>query len=134
MNTLRYARTELKKYFNLVTGSSKFNIKFIVDEKGNDFDDEIEISVVSGKGYIKGSNERSILIGVYKLFYELGCRFVRPGKNGEIIVKRNIKDITVNKFYKPQSRYRAICSEGAISEENIIDMVEWLPNRIVDYS
>ena len=127
MDTLNYAKQELNKYFNAVTGFENLKIRLIVEEKGNQFDDEMEIRVEKGEGYIKGSNEHAVLIAVYRFFYELGCRFIRPGKDGEIIVKRALEECTVSKNYKPRYRYRAICSEGAISEENVIDMVEWLP-------
>lgn len=57
----------------------------------------------------------------------MGCRFIRPGKDGEVIVKRSITDCSVNKSYRSENRYRGVCSEGAISEQNVIDMIEWLP-------
>ena len=126
MNTINYAQSELKKYCYAVIGED-CKIDLVNANYGNAFDDQIEIDVVKGEGKIVGSNARAVLIGVYKLFYELGCRFVRPGKNGEILVKKDKKDCTVKKSYFPKTRYRAICSEGAISEQNVIDMVEWLP-------
>ena len=126
MNTINYAQSELKKYCDAVIGQ-ECEIELINTDCGNPFDDNIEIDVCHGKGVIKGSNPRAVLIGVYKFFYELGCRFVRPGKDGEILVKKAKEDCTVKKSYMPQNRYRAICSEGAISEQNVIDMVEWLP-------
>ena len=127
MKTIDYAKNELKKYYKSVTGCDDVPIRLVVKKEGNEFDDLIDINVVKGEGEIKGSNERAVLIGVYKYFYELGCRFIRPGKDGEIIVKRDAGGCTVVKSYKPEYRYRGICSEGAISEENVKDMVEWLP-------
>lgn len=126
MNTTEYAKSELKKYYDLVVGGG-CEIELENQSYGNPFDDEIKINVTAGKGKIAGNNPRAVLIGVYKFFYELGCRFVRPGKNGEVLVKRQKSECTVIKNYAPTSRYRAICSEGAISEQNVIDMVEWLP-------
>lgn len=45
-------------------------------------DDAIAISVENGKGYISGSNERSVLIAAYRFLNELGCQWFRPGDEG----------------------------------------------------
>lgn len=127
MKTIEYANEELKKYFFLVTGSENCEIELGCTNEGNPFDDRFTIDVRAGKGAITGSSERAVLLGVYKFFYELGCRFIRPGKDGEIIVWKRVEECTVHKTYTPEYRYRGVCSEGAISEENIVDMVEWLP-------
>ncbi len=126
MTTFEYANQELNKYAALVI-DGKWEISLVVEPQGHPFDDLFSIEVEKGKGRIVGSNERAVLLGVYKFFYELGCRFVRPGKAGEILVKRQVEECSVRKSYAPKNRYRGVCSEGAISEENITDMVEWLP-------
>ena len=126
MNTLEYAKNELNKYSLLVFGEF-CDIQLVNKSYGNPFDDVIEICVHSGKGVICGSNPRAVLIGVYKLFNELGCRFLRPGKDGEYLVSLSINDCSLCKTYKPENRYRGICSEGAISEQHVVDMIEWLP-------
>ena len=127
MKTIDYANSELKKYYFLVTGSENCEITLRCTNEGNPFDDRFEVSVSAGRGTITGNSERAVLLGVYKFFYELGCRFIRPGKNGEILVKKKGEECNVHKTYTPRYRYRGVCSEGAISEENIVDMVEWLP-------
>lgn len=126
MQTLEYANSELNKYYAKVVGGA-CGIRLKNAASGHPFDDRITIDVEKGKGTIEGSNERAVLIGVYKFFYELGCRFVRPGKDGEILVRRSAENCNVKKIYAPKCRYRGICSEGAISEENVTEMVEWLP-------
>jgi len=45
-------------------------------------DDAFVICVKGRHGFIVGSNERSVLMGVYRLLEEWGIRWVRPGKNG----------------------------------------------------
>ena len=59
--------------------------------------DEISINIENGAGRITASNERSVLIAVYRLLFELGCRFLFPGKNGEVIPKVRLdeKSLTV---------------------------------------
>ena len=48
-------------------------------------EDIIDIDVTALEGYIAGSNERSILMGIYKFCYSAGCRYIRPGEDGDYI-------------------------------------------------
>ena len=124
--TLRYAKRELEKYCLAVTGE-KPQIELCCETTENTFDDGYLISVKKGIGTITGKNPRSVLLGVYGYFYELGCRFIRPGKDGDLLVKKNKKRCNVTKRFVPAYRHRGVCSEGAISEENVTDMIRWLP-------
>ena len=56
---------------------------------GNDrieFDDAIAVDVQEARGTIAGANPRSVLLGVYRFLTEVGCRWVRPGAEGELQV------------------------------------------------
>ena len=90
-------------------------------------DDAISINVKHGKGYITGSNPRSVLIAAYRFLRELGCAFVRPTADGEVIPKRDLSDINVEVFESASYRHRNVCIEGAISQDNVLDMIDWLP-------
>ncbi len=92
-------------------------------------DDEIYIDVKNGAGVITGSNERSVLMGVYRFLYEMGCRFIRPGKDGEVINKRTLDKgaLWVQVSEKPSYRHRAVCIEGANDYQHVADMIDWLP-------
>lgn len=129
--TIQYATDELEKYLLLICSDvDNINIQLYVDEfdvDNKDFDDVFAIKIIKNKGYIKGSNERSILLGVYKLLYELGCRWIRPSLDGEIIPKRDIDDINVVLFQKASYRHRGIVIEGGNSYKNVFDIIEWLP-------
>ena len=96
-------------------------------EKGAD--DRILISVTNCDGIISGSNERSVLIAVYRFMYELGCRYLRPGKDGEKIPKRSLTytDITVCIDETASYRHRAVCIEGTVSSDHVYNMIDWLP-------
>lgn len=126
--TMNYAKSELQKYLKKVTGenAAKIELEDSLPSK-HPFDDVIEIDVKEGVGKILGNSPRAVLIGTYRFFYELGCRFLFPGEDGERIVKKSTKELTVKASYAPANRYRGVCSEGAISEEHVIDMVRWLP-------
>ena len=98
--TLLYAADELKKYITLMSegyihptvtiGSKKPDSKTITlatlgelsldtSDLSNPFlEDIIDIDVTALEGYIAGSNDRSILMGIYKYLKSAGCRWVRP--------------------------------------------------------
>lgn len=91
------------------------------------FDDEIHVKVSQGKGIIAGVNFRSVLLGVYRFLEEAGCMWVRPGKSGEYIPKKDVFGISVHLHEKASYRHRGICIEGATSYENIADIIDWAP-------
>ena len=111
MQTLEYANSELNKYYAKVVGGA-CGIRLKNAASGHPFDDRITIDVEKGKGTIEGSNERAVLIGVYKFFYELGCRFVRPGKDGEILVRRSAENCNVKKHTLPSAVIGAYAAKG----------------------
>lgn len=143
--TLRYAADELKKYAEMMCEVSvtislgdykdgAINIGLLSDYglscegvKDDMMDDLIDIDVKRFAGHIAGSNTRSCLMGVYNFFKSCGCRWVRPGKEGEYIPKYDICS-HVFKFRKlADFPFRGECSEGAISFEHVRDTVLWLP-------
>lgn len=84
------------------------------------------MAVEHGRGLIAGANPRSVLLAVYRCLAELGCRWLRPGPQGEIIpAQPRIDSVYLNE--RPSYRHRAVCIEGAVSLENVLEMVEWLP-------
>ena len=90
-------------------------------------DDAIAVFAEDGNGYISGSNERSVLLAVYRFLKELGCDWVRPGLEGERIPKREIANYYINVHEQASYRHRGVCMEGAVSYENAADMVDFLP-------
>ncbi len=142
--TADYASSELSKYIYEMCGENT-NIRFSKGENGialglfsdfglsydriedNELDDAYEIKVNGFCGYIAGSNIRSILYGVYAYLKKAGCRFIRPGRDGEYIPKVDLSSFTTELFHKAHHRYRGDCIEGAVSYEVIRDEIEWLP-------
>ena len=92
-------------------------------------DDGIAIAVENGEGYITGTNERSVLLAVYRFLKALGCDWVRPGKEGERIPEKAIEkaEINVTMCEAASYRHRGVCIEGADTYENIYDMIDYLP-------
>ena len=90
-------------------------------------EDIIDIDIRSGSGYIAGSNDRSILMGIYKYCESAGCRFIRPGPEGEYIPYCDLSAHSFRYRKKADHPFRGECSEGAISYEHMRDTVYFLP-------
>lgn len=91
----------------------------------SDFDDWIKVDITHGQGYIMGVNDRSILLAVYRFLTAAGCRWVRPTVDGEYIPACDLSALEVHLDEKPAYRHRAICIEGAVSLENVLDIIDW---------
>lgn len=95
------------------------------DITGSDFDDSIWVDINGGRGRIMGINNRSVLLAVYRFLNAAGCRWVRPTADGEYVPSCNLASLEAHLAEKPSYRHRAICIEGAVSLENVLDMIDW---------
>ena len=130
-DVISFAKDELEKYLKLT--NVKADIKVGLFEDFNDYievedpyhDDAFIIKVEKKRGYIAGSNPRSILFGIYRLFEEWGVTWVRPGPNGTYYPEKCIaKDVILREA--ASKRNRIMCIEGAVSIENVLDMIDWM--------
>ncbi|MCX7746735.1 MAG: DUF4838 domain-containing protein [Clostridia bacterium] len=101
--------------------SHQFNLKDV------QLDDGIYICVENGNGIISGVNPRSVLLAVYRFLSEAGCRWVRPGERGEFLPRMDLGKVSVKLCETPSYRHRGICIEGAVSYENVEEIIEWAP-------
>ena len=137
--TVLYAAEELKKYLEMMDSSVHAEI---VKGEGTDgiilsvglydgvdpmIEDVIDAEIDCLKGYIRGSNGRSVLMGVYNYLKSAGCLWVRPGKKGEFIPEKEMGAHAFSMHKKADFPFRGECIEGAVSMENVIETVEWLP-------
>ena len=90
-------------------------------------DDAITIDIKDGKGYITATNERSVLIAVYRFFTETGGAFVRPGRAGEIIPRKSLSSLTVKLSEAASARYRGFCFEGSAGYNHILELIDFAP-------
>lgn len=90
-------------------------------------DDAILIEVAGMAGVITGTNARSVLIAVYRFAHELGIWFVHPGADGTLV--RSNGRTAVSVCERASYRHRGFCIEGAVSFENVLDFVDWLPKN-----
>lgn len=141
--TIDFALSELSKYIRLVDKEILIDQATVLsfDEKTDimlyvgllsdetEKDDRVIIDVTEGRGYISGSNERSVLFAVYKYLEHLGCRWYRPGIDGEFIPKKALtkEDLTYSYDYTPSYHHRGICLEGCVNYEIITNIISWLP-------
>lgn len=141
--TLKYAADELAKYLKMIDGTISVNdgdddrvIKLgLLSDLGlydGDVDDAmiedvVDVDVDRLSGYIAGSNDRSVLMGVYNYLKSAGCRWVRPGDKGEYIPKSNIASHSFKYRKKADNPFRGQCIEGAVSFEHVKETVLWLP-------
>ena len=95
--------------------------------KDKKLDDAIYIDIKNSSGIITATNERSVLIAVYRFLRELGCRFIRPGKDNEIIPECRLDDVNIKISETASYRHRENCIEGAVSYEHVADMIDWMP-------
>ncbi len=129
---LLYAKQELEKYLSVLNVDAEIGLHLFdeigleADVKDPYLDDALAIKVAGKKGYVAGINPRSVLMGVYRLLESWGIVWLRPGKDGTYIPARaNPVDIDI--FEVASKRHRTICIEGAVSLENVLDMIEWMP-------
>ena len=121
-----FAKAELSRYLTALGVSADIKLG-LLSELGVQMpldnptlDDAIVIKVKDKSGFIGGSNERSVLIGVYRLLSEWGIGWVRPGKLGEHIPKNApTPDLDISEV--ASRRKRCICIEGAVSLENVLE-------------
>jgi hypothetical protein len=78
-------------------------------------------------GIISGPTSGSVLMSVYRYLTELGCRWLAPGEGGEYVPQIDADARNVKVIEKPSYKIRGVCIEGAVSVDNIVEMVRWLP-------
>ena len=148
--TVRYAAQELYTYLKKIDNSLFVDIRFyseydesvknaiwvgqseafsdkLLEVEDNFLDDSIYINVENSAGIITGCNPRAVLIAAYRFLKELGVAWIRPADDGEVVPEYAIKRLDVFVQEKASYRHRAICIEGAVSYEHVLEMLKWIP-------
>ena len=92
-----------------------------------ELDDAILIDVQGAEGVVTGSNPRSVLIAAYRFLHELGFWFVKPGPQGTLVRYNGKTGVRVCEA--ASYRHRGFCIEGAVSYENVLELIDWLPKN-----
>lgn len=135
--TIRFAQEELHRYCMQMDPGSQVDVEILpmpetirdklLEEKKEELCDAFAANIVNGKGTLYAISPRSALLGVYQLLRHAGCRFVRPGKNGEYIPSRSLANLEYHKQLCSRCFHRGITIEGAVSVQNVLDIVDWAP-------
>lgn len=134
--TLLYAQRELNSYLSrmgrpdltITLGVADLQKEGMPAVEDTALDDQYLIDIKGPEGRILGGNERSVLLGVYDYLRRLGCSFLRPGKQFEVVpVKMENEEFYVQARCTASLRHRGVCIEGSDSIDNILDFLDWLP-------
>ena len=89
-------------------------------------DDILYIDTDENGGIIAGDNPRSVLLAVYEYLRRNGCRWLFPGPDGEYVPEvESLKAVSYR--HKPSCRYRGPCIEGAVSQQTILNTIDFIP-------
>ncbi len=137
------AGDELAKYLNVMAdnpraaavvtdGTAKIQLGLLSDfsvavdgVKDASLDDAIYIDVQDSKGVIAGSNPRSVLFAAYQFFESCGCRWIRPGPEGDYVPRRRVDNLSVQIKDKAAYRFRGNTNAGTYSIDYILSKIEW---------
>jgi len=139
--TILYAAGELKKYLKMMLPDAHTSIGFFsdgicvgsfdelhitCDVADNADDDIIYIKTQGERGFVSGSNPRSVLFAVYEYLRQQGCRWLFPGVDGEYIpVVSELRDVCF--LHKHPFKLRGQCIEGAVSHQNVLAAIDFAP-------
>lgn len=126
MTTITLCERELADYMLRMTGE-KGSIALFSENGASFLEEHYTIDVTGGRGSIRANRPRALLLGIYDFLRRCGCRFLRPGKTGEVIPRVPLESIDVHAEVSPASRHRGFTIEGAVSLENVLDLIEWAP-------
>ena len=135
--TIRYAQEELARYLTQMLGGADAAIQIKTEVQAPSplpaprwdaaLDDWFHVQAAPQAVTITGSNPRSVLLGVYRLLHHLGCRFLMPGLQHEVVPALPLERLRADLQETASCRHRGVCIEGADSLENILDFIDWLP-------
>lgn len=130
--TITFSQKELQRYLlkmtKNITQQITINVTIsISDNTSSSVKDGYTIQASPTYIQIQANNNRSTLLGVYRLLFELGCRFLMPGEEHEYIPQITLDNMHINLTETADFFHRGVCIEGADSLENIINFIDWLP-------
>ena len=142
--TVDFAAEELKKYIRMMSPDESVTISAnkdakdgfrlglmqdfgldVSDAKDVKLDDIIYIDTDSRGGIIAGSNPRSILIAVYEMLRQNGCRWLFPGVDGEYVPSKKLDAVKYR--HLADLRFRGPCLEGSVHQEALLDTIDFMP-------
>ena len=128
---VRLAGDELKAYLGRMLPrnvAGELSIQAALEERRDeDGPDRFQVRAVPGRVTVTGNRPRSVLLGAYDYLRRLGCRFLGPGREREVVPAVSPDALVMNYRITASFRHRGVCIEGADSRENLLDFIDWLP-------
>lgn len=126
---LAFAAVELKGYLErmLAKEAGVWPAALTARPGGPKEPDRFSIKLSPERGHITGNSGRAVLLGVYDLLRRLGCRFLAPGRENEIVPAIRRGELALDYAHQASFYHRGVCIEGADSRENVLDFIDWLP-------
>ena len=143
MTTKDFALLELKRYQAKMGLTVNFKLTvnpYCFDKTKFEFfepalDDAFKIKTRSDEGEIIATNERALLIGVYRYLREMGARFYKPGKSGEHIPE-NAPNKNIDLEIYASVRHRGVTDgnsgQNARDFEELCEYIDWLPKAMMN--
>lgn len=103
-------------------------LAFVLDESLSGYDGAA-IHTQGLSGTIASNSSIGLLNAFYQYLCELGARFLRPGRENEILpaLSEETFDQVIDLDLNQAKKHRGVCIEGADSLKNVIDFIDWLP-------
>ncbi len=126
--TVSFAGQELCRYLQQMLREEEgvFSVSLAVSDCTQALDG-FSVNMDLRGGIITGNNPRSVLLGVYDYLHHLGCRFLTPVKETEVIPLVRLGDLPADYTKEASFLHRGVCIEGANSVQNVLDFIDWLP-------
>ena len=124
-----FAAAELTSYLTRMLASDEgaWSAVLTVRPSGPSEPDRFSVRITPDGGHITGNSGRAVLLGVYDLLRRLGCRFLAPGRENEVIPTIRREALELDYEHQASFYHRGVCIEGANSRENVLDFIDWLP-------
>lgn len=145
-SAIDFAAEELKRYFRMMMPEAgQITVQYAPEKKEgfrvgllSDFglddsdvadahmDEILYADCTERGGILAGNNPRAVLLAVYEYLRAEGCRWLFPGVDGEYIPDRAaLSPVAFRK--KPSCRYRGFANATAASQQNNMELIDFLP-------
>ncbi len=135
---MSFAASELQGYIQKISGSAipideeldlLLVISLQVDNTISITNDAFEIDIKPDRIELIGSNERSVLYAVYALLEKVGCMWVYPGEEGEVIPSLSTVALPIDKWSEQASiehRGLALYELHHPTVDLGLEMIDWM--------
>ena len=123
---LSFAGEELRHYLGRMLPEDA-PVRVLLDVSPAPGSDAFTVDLTPAGGIIRGSSDRAVLLGVYDALRRLGCRFLAPGRENELVPPLAPAELRLRYGHTAAFFHRGVCIEGADSPENILSFIDWLP-------